>query len=91
MYINMKLVINKFNSGGLHEKHAVATCSLGNHQHSLFRHRDTKKNQTQGNQEKPNLSSTVLLRSFLALALDGGEALTSRSGRLHPVKNHSTH
>jgi hypothetical protein len=28
---NMKLVINKFISGGLHEKHVVATWSLGNH------------------------------------------------------------
>ena len=28
---NMKLVTNKFKSGGLHEKHAVATWNLGNH------------------------------------------------------------
>jgi len=28
---NMKLVTNKFKSGGLHEKHVVATCNLGNH------------------------------------------------------------
>ena len=28
---NMKLVTNKFNSGGLHEKHVVATWNLGNH------------------------------------------------------------
>ena len=28
---NMKLVTNKFKSGGLHEKHVVATWSLGNH------------------------------------------------------------
>jgi len=28
---NMKLVINKFKSGGLHEKHVVATWNLGNH------------------------------------------------------------
>ena len=27
----MKLVTNKFKSGGLHEKHVVATCNLGNH------------------------------------------------------------
>jgi len=33
----MKLVTNKFKSGGLHEKHAVATWSLGNHL-SIFVH-----------------------------------------------------
>ena len=27
---NMKLVINKFKSGGLHEKHVVATWNVGN-------------------------------------------------------------
>ena len=28
---NMKLVITKFKSGGLHEKHVAATWNLGNH------------------------------------------------------------
>ena len=28
---NMKFVTNKFKSGGLHEKHVVATWNLGNH------------------------------------------------------------
>ena len=28
---NMKLVTNKFKSGGLHEKHVVANWNLGNH------------------------------------------------------------
>ena len=28
---NIKLVTTKFNSGGLHEKHVVATWNLGNH------------------------------------------------------------
>ena len=28
---DMKLVTNKFKSGGLHEKHVVATWNLGNH------------------------------------------------------------
>jgi hypothetical protein len=28
---NIKLVTTRFNSGGLHEKHVVATLSLGNH------------------------------------------------------------
>jgi len=31
---NMKSVTTKFKSGGLHEKHVVATCNLGNH-HSI--------------------------------------------------------
>jgi len=30
MYTNMKLVTNKFKSGGLHEKHVVATGNVGN-------------------------------------------------------------
>ena len=42
---NMKLVTNKFKSGGLHEKHVVATWNLGNHLSICL--------QTQGNQEKP--------------------------------------
>ena len=28
---NMKLVTNRFKSGGLHEKHVVATWNVGNH------------------------------------------------------------
>ena len=28
---NLKLITNKFKSGGLHEKHVVATWNLGNH------------------------------------------------------------
>jgi len=28
---NMKLITTKFKSGGLHEKHVVATWNLGNH------------------------------------------------------------
>ena len=40
---NMKLVITKFKSGGLHEKHVVATWNLGNHLSICV--------QTQGNQE----------------------------------------
>ena len=42
---NMKLVTNKFKSGGLHEKHVVATWNLGNRLSTCL--------QTQGNQEKP--------------------------------------
>jgi len=40
----MKLVTNKFKSGGLHEKHVVATWNLGNHLSIC--------SQTQGKQEK---------------------------------------
>jgi len=39
----MKLVTNKFKSGGLHEKHVVATWNVGNHLSSCF--------WAQGNQE----------------------------------------
>jgi len=42
---NMKLVTNKFKSGGLHEKHVVATWNVGNHRSICL--------QTQRNQEKP--------------------------------------
>ena len=41
----MKLVTTRFKSGGLHEKHVVATWNLGNH-HSICL-------QTQGNEKKP--------------------------------------
>ena len=41
---NMKLVTTKFKSGGLHEKHVVATWNLGNHLAFAYRHRETKKN-----------------------------------------------
>jgi len=44
---NMKSVTNKFKSGGLHEKHVVATWNVGNHLSICL--------QTQGNQEKPVL------------------------------------
>jgi len=42
---NMKLITNKLKSGGVREKHVVATWNLGNHL-SIYL-------QTQGNQEKP--------------------------------------
>ena len=41
----MKLVTTKFKSGGLYEKHVVATWNLGNHLSICF--------WAQGNQEKP--------------------------------------
>jgi hypothetical protein len=45
---NTKLVTNKFQSGGLHEKHVVATWNLGNHLSICLL---TEGNQeTQGNQ-----------------------------------------
>jgi predicted ATP-dependent Lon-type protease len=39
----MKLATNKFKSGGLHEKHVVATWNLGNELSICFRHRVIKK------------------------------------------------
>jgi len=42
---NMKLVTNKFKSGGLHEKHVVATWNVGNRLSVCLL--------TQGNREKP--------------------------------------
>ena len=41
----MKLVTTKFKSGGLHEKHVVATWNVGNRLSICF--------WAQGNQEKP--------------------------------------
>jgi len=41
----MKLVTTKFKSGGLHEKHVMATWNVGNHLSICY--------QAQGNQEKP--------------------------------------
>ena len=40
----MKLVTNKFKSGGLHEKHEMATVMLGTNSAFAYRHRETKKN-----------------------------------------------
>jgi hypothetical protein len=47
MYTNMgeKKVTREFKSGGLHERHVVATLKLGNHLSIRL--------ETQGNQEKP--------------------------------------
>jgi len=42
---NVKLVTTKLRSGGLHEKHVMATWNLGNHLSMCF--------WAQGNQEKP--------------------------------------
>jgi hypothetical protein len=42
---NMKSVTTKFNSGGLHEKHVVATWNVGNRLSAFaYRHRETEKN-----------------------------------------------
>jgi len=40
----MKLVTTKYMSGGLHEKHVVATWNLGTISAFAFGHRETKKN-----------------------------------------------
>jgi len=47
----MKLITNNFKSGGLHEKHVVATWKLGNHLSICL--------YTQENQEKPVSRWTV--------------------------------
>ena len=46
----MKQGSKKFKSRGLHEKHAEATWSLGNHLSICFWHRETKKNLCEGGQ-----------------------------------------
>ena len=53
---NMKLVSNKFKSGGLHEKHVVGTGILGTSSEFAYRHRETKKNLCRGgrSQDLPN-------------------------------------
>ena len=50
MYTNMgeKKVTRKFNSGGLHERHVVATWNLGTISAFACRHRETKKNLCRG-------------------------------------------
>jgi len=39
----MKLVTTGFKSGGLHEKHVVATWNMGTISAFAYRHRETKK------------------------------------------------
>ena len=66
---NMKLVTTKFKSGGLHEKHVVATWNLGNHLSICLK--------TQGNQEKlvssgslpANLAETFTAVLFFSILL----------------------
>ena len=52
----MILVTANFKSGGLHEKHVLATWDLGNHLSICFRHKETKKNLCRGgrSQDLPN-------------------------------------
>ena len=53
----MKLVATRFKSGGLHEKHVVATWNVGNRLAAFdYRHRETKKNLCRGgrSQDLPN-------------------------------------
>ena len=55
---NTKLVTNKFKSGGLHEKHAVATWNVGNRLSAFAcRHRETEKNLCRGGRSQ-DLPST---------------------------------
>ena len=54
---NMKLVTSKFRSGGLHEKHVVATWNLGNHLTIAYRRRETKKNLCRGGRSQDLLNT----------------------------------
>ena len=59
---NMKSVTHKFKSGGLYEKHVVATWNIGNHLSAFaYRHRETKKNLCRGDrsQHLPTSSDAV--------------------------------
>jgi len=54
----MKLVTTKFKSGGLHEKHVVATWNVGNRLSAFaYRHRETEKNLCRGGRSQ-DLPST---------------------------------
>jgi len=45
----MKLATNKFKSGGVHEKHVVATWNVGNRLSAfVYRHRENEKNLCRG-------------------------------------------
>ena len=49
---------NKFKSGGLHEKHVVATWNVGNRLSTFaYRHRETEKNLCRGDRSQ-DLPST---------------------------------
>jgi len=52
----MKLVTTRFKSGGLYEKHVVATWNCGTISAFAYRHRETKKNLSRGgrSQDLPN-------------------------------------
>ena len=52
----MKLVTTKFKSGGLHEKHVVATWNLGNHLSICF--------WAQGNQESKKKSNAQTVQQI---------------------------
>jgi len=55
----MKSVTAEFKSGGLREKHVVATWNLGNHPAFAYRHRETEKNPCRGGRSQ-DLPSTDL-------------------------------
>ena len=65
----MKLVTTKFKSGGLHEKHVVATWNLGNHLSICF--------WAQGNQEKPVSRWLNLCRNDVSADMYGSAFKTS--------------
>ena len=82
---NMKLVSTRFKSGGLHEKHVVATWNLGNHLSICL--------QVQGNQENPvsrwpiaGPSEYWLLASSPALKLKKKKQCTHSTTNTHNYK-----
>jgi len=58
---NMKLLTNKYMSGGLHEKHVVGTWIIGNH---LSVCRETKENEVAG---RSSLCACVYVHWLLEL------------------------
>ena len=73
----MKLVTTKFKSGGLHEKHVVATWNLGKHLSICF--------WAQGNQEKPVSRSPVAGPSEY-LPVDSSPAFKVKKKNTHIVQ-----
>ena len=58
MLQNMKLVVHKFKSGGLHEKRVVVTWNLGNRLSAFaFIHKETKKNLCRGGRSQDHPDS----------------------------------
>ena len=75
---NMKLVTTKFKSGGLHEKHVVATWNLGNHLSICF--------WAQGNQKKTCVE-VIGRRTFRILTSCQQSGIQSKNSSTHSTTN----